>query len=334
VYTIRDLGSFGGDTTRAFGINKNGDVIGSSKLSANAGGYSKVFLFTDANGLVDLGIAGSSYGAAINDSDQIAFDQDRYLGKGDYTAHRYTPGVGVVDLGALPTDTWSYATAINASGQVAGGSLASGSDGQRGNAFRYSDGSEMQDLGNLCGARAQANGINSQGWVVGWAATPDTPPGEMWNPGSAFLYAGGLGLIDLNAFVDTRKWHVRCANAINDLGQIVGYGLHEGVVHAFRLKGKIIEDLGTFPNGGTSYAAALNSNGCVVGTAYLDTSGADNFRAAVWLPGTLGAQDLNNLIPQTAGWVLRQATAINESGQIVGWGYVNNQTRAFRLSPA
>jgi probable HAF family extracellular repeat protein len=96
----------------------------------------------------------------------------------------------------------------------------------------------------------------------------------------------------------------------------------------------MVEDLGTFPNGGTSYAAALNSNGCVVGTAYLDASGADNFRAAVWLPGTLGAQNLNNLIPQTAGWLLRQATGINDAGQIVGWGYVNNQTRAFRLSPA
>src|SRR5580704_6242760 len=109
MYTIKDLGSFGGDTTRAFGINKNGDMTGSSKVSANAGGSLKVFLFTDSKGLVDLNIAGSSYGAAINDSDQIAFDQDPHPGSGDYTAHRYTPGVGVLDLGALPTDTWSYA---------------------------------------------------------------------------------------------------------------------------------------------------------------------------------------------------------------------------------
>lgn len=327
MYTIKDLGSFGGDTTRAFGINKNGDVTGSSRVSANAGGYSKVFLFTDAKGLVDLNIAGSSYGAAINDSDQIAFDQDPQ-GIGEYTAHRYTPGVGVIEL-TLPTDTNSYATAINTAGQVAG-------RGQRGHVFRYADGSGMQDLGNLYGAPAQANGINSQGWVVGWTATPDTPGGDIWNPGSAFLYAEGLGLIDLNAFVDTRKWQLRCAYAINDLGQIVGFGSHQGSIRAFRLdfKSKMVEELGTFPDGGISFAAALNSNGCVVGTAYLDASRADNFRAAVWLPGMLGAQDLNNLIPQTEGWLLRQATGINDAGQIVGWGYVNNQTRAFRLSPA
>jgi hypothetical protein len=32
----------------------------------------------------------------------------------------------------------------------------------------------MQDLGNLYGATAQANGINSQGWVVGLTARVDT----------------------------------------------------------------------------------------------------------------------------------------------------------------
>ena len=72
---LKDLGSFGGDTTRSFGINKNGDVTRSSNVAAGAGGYSKVFLFADTNGLVDLNVPGWSYGAAINDSDQIAFDR-------------------------------------------------------------------------------------------------------------------------------------------------------------------------------------------------------------------------------------------------------------------
>jgi probable HAF family extracellular repeat protein len=44
-------------------------------------------------------------------------------------------------------------------------------------------------------------------------------------------------------------------------------------------------------------------------------------------------KDLNSLIPAHSGWILTQASGINDSGQIVGWGTVNKQTHAFLLSP-
>ena len=44
--------------------------------------------------------------------------------------------------------------------------------------------------------------------------------------------------------------------------------------------------------------------------------------------------DLNALLPQDSAWVLVEATAINDSGAIVGWGYFNNQLRAYTLTPA
>jgi probable HAF family extracellular repeat protein len=44
-------------------------------------------------------------------------------------------------------------------------------------------------------------------------------------------------------------------------------------------------------------------------------------------------QDLNNLISSSSGWTLLEATAINESGQIVGWGYNGGQDHAFLLTP-
>ncbi len=44
--------------------------------------------------------------------------------------------------------------------------------------------------------------------------------------------------------------------------------------------------------------------------------------------------DLNSLLPPGSGWVLGQATGINDSGQIVGEGIINGQTHGFLLSPS
>jgi probable HAF family extracellular repeat protein len=43
--------------------------------------------------------------------------------------------------------------------------------------------------------------------------------------------------------------------------------------------------------------------------------------------------DLNTLIPVGPAWVLSEATAINDGGQIVGTGGINGQTHAFLLTP-
>ena len=46
-------------------------------------------------------------------------------------------------------------------------------------------------------------------------------------------------------------------------------------------------------------------------------------------------QDLNNLIDRTLGWTLTDATGINESGQIVGYGTIasGGPIHAFLLTP-
>jgi uncharacterized membrane protein len=150
---------------------------------------------------------------------------------------------------------------------------------------------------------------------------------------------GETGIIDLNTLTATPGWELYDAHAINNFGLIVGYGTHTkasgSVLDAYRYNPwtREVIDLGTFPGGCISYAYDINAKAEVVGAAYLDASGAGNFRAALWLPGRAGALNLNDLIPAWTGWTLRQATAINDEGQIVGWGYVNGQTRAFRLDP-
>ncbi|HLG14938.1 MAG TPA: DUF3466 family protein [Blastocatellia bacterium] len=333
-FSVEDLGTFG-DSTRASGMNNSGQVAGISFVAP--GCCAHAFRFTDGVGLVDLSLAGNvtiTYGAGINNSGQTSGSVDVSGGGGGYHAFRFTDGVGLVDLGSLPGYLFSHGGPINERGQVAGSAYGASANPDVLRAFRFTDGVGMQDLGTL-GRGSSAFGINNSGKVVGSSETLSTPSGDIWNPGHAFLYTSRLGMQDLNNLIDEPcGWELRRANAINDRGQIVGFGEYAAIgIHAFRYADGRVRDLGTFPGGGISYALGLNNRGDVVGAAYLDASGIGNFRAMLYT-NRRGIQNLNDLIDPSLGWVLREATGINERGQIVGWGELNGQERAFRLTPA
>lgn len=139
-----------------------------------------------------------------------------FLGVGVVSA---APSYTMTDLGTLG-GSQSTATAINASGQIVGwSSTSSGPAHSNGpvHAFLYSGNSPMQDLGTLLGGTSShATGINGSGQIVGYASTSDNP--------YAFLYSGG-SMTDLNSLVNLDPgWALEQANAINDIGQIVGMG--------------------------------------------------------------------------------------------------------------
>jgi len=157
--------------------------------------------------------------------------------------------------------------------------------------------------------------------------------GDHWNPGHAFLYTDSKGMQDLNDLIASPAgWELRRASGINGSKQIVGFSEHAGAgIRAFLFKKGVVQDLGAFPGGGISYAIGINNRGDVVGAAYLDASGVGNFRAMLYTD-RFGIQNLNDLIGPASGWVLREATSINNQGQIVGWSEFNGQEHAFRLS--
>jgi probable HAF family extracellular repeat protein len=120
------------------------------------------------------------------------------------------------------------------------------------------------------------------------------------------------------------------ASDINASGQVVGYS----VGHAFLYPDSNVQmqDLGTL-GGSLSYAYGINDSRQVVGTSNTTDNGNGAPHAFLYSDGQM--QDLNDLIPADSGWHLREARAINNSGQIVGEGTINGslQNRLFLASP-
>jgi probable HAF family extracellular repeat protein len=228
---------------------------------------------------------------------------------------RFLPsGYAVTDLGTLG-GPGSTAAAINNSGQVVGASdTASGAF----HALLY-DGS-MHDLGTLGGNNSDAHDINNSGQVIG---TADTASGA----GHAFLYDGIMH--DLG----TLRGNESIAEGINNSGQVVGYSQTGGnfIYHAFLYDGSM-HDLGTL-GGKFSQANAINDRGQIVG--YSSTASAPQFETDAFLYDNGSMIDLNSLLPAGSDFArLALASAINDRGQIVGYGITTGgQAHAFLLTP-
>src|SRR5215207_8051193 len=118
---------------------------------------------------------------------------------------------------------------------------------------------------------------------------------------------------------------------INNTGQVVGYSgniTYPEDAHAFLYSGGQMQDLGTLPGGIGSIAYSVNDSGQVVGVSL-----TSNETKRAFLYSDAQMYDLNDLIPGDAGWTLLEARGINTSGQIVGTGVINGQTRAFLATP-
>jgi probable HAF family extracellular repeat protein len=171
------------------------------------------------------------------------------------------------------------------------------------------------DLGTLGGANSYALGINSSGHVTGYS---DLPVGQP----HAFFYNGTM--IDIGTLGEASLGY-----DINDSDQIVGGSALPGSssYHAFLYEGGVMRDLGVL-GGNSSTAFAINNAGQIVG--YSQTASLFD-HAFLYSNGVM--RDLNTMILPGTGWVLQQATDINDSGQIVGNGSIAGTYKGFLLTP-
>jgi probable HAF family extracellular repeat protein len=132
------------------------------------------------------------------------------------------------------------------------------------------------------------------------------------------------------------------ATDLNDASQVVGHAGRVGM-HSIQLPGHAflydpntdtMVDLGTLPGDEISGALAINNLGQVVGFSWLPQENAPAIRRAfLYDHRTRTMSDLNALISPESGWQLLEATDINDAGQIVGQGLMDNETHAFMLTP-
>ena len=333
-YAIRDLGVLkGDDETNGFWINNLGEVAGCSDTQTVyaypctglvAGQHA--FLWSPSQGMKDLGtLSGATVSGAIGLNDAgtaVGYSNIKGQPVTEFVAVQWPSTGGIRNLGTLSGGASSAAFQINSAGEISGDSFVAGGVV---NATRWSD-NQIKNLGKLKGAIFTAGlAINDNGYIVGESVFAYGPPftshGFLWN-GSLMkdlgTLAGGITSI---------------ANAINSSAVVVGQSDGHntgGYWHAvlWDASGKI-KDLGLLKGGTYSVAFGVNDSEVVVGYGNIANNAA---HATIWTAAK-GMRDLNALIPANSGWTLINANAINNVGQITGYGMKDGHNHAFLLTP-
>ena len=299
--TVTDLGTFGGQNSRAIGINATGQVAGSATTST---GNWHPFLYT--NGVMkDLGTPPGytqCFAAGLSPAGWVAGSCSQG-GIGD--AFVYKNGA-MTDLGFL-----GGATAVNTSGEIGGSKY--GTSGSISPGFLYAN-----------GAYTYFNNFNS---VLSINILGDFIGGSATTSGNFLYLNSGRSIIDLGGFQP---------NQINDSGQIAGVYLGHASFYSYN---GVPIDLGTLgtTKGDRFYSTALGINGTGQIVGWSDTNQYNVNHAFLYTGGAARGSctmiDLNSLLPANSGWQLQLANGINDAGQIVGSGTnAAGQSHAFLLT--
>jgi probable HAF family extracellular repeat protein len=276
----------GGNTSRGFGINNSGAVVGDSTFGTSEISHAAIFengsmrdlapfgdseSFSRANGINAYGQAVGSFSGKFDSEFSRAFITDTLSQEKHPT---------LTDLGTLG-GMYAQAWAINDFGFVTGNSEISGfhtviSSGLT-HAFIWSADTQMIDLGTLAGDYSYGTGINEKNHVVGYStiSRSDDRVHAFLHDGETMLDLGSLGGASMAS-------DYSFALGVNAADQMVGYSYVPS------------DEMGVLfdpPVGAPQQVAFIYSKGVMV--------------------------DLNTLIGSAAKrYRLYSATAINDKGQI------------------
>ncbi len=346
-YTLFDLGTLGGPTSAALGLNDYGQVVGWAR---DASGKTNAFLWQNGN-MESLGFlpgGSNSTATAINNKGEITGYST--LTNGYFHAFLYVSNT-LTDLGTLGGHQ-SWARGINEQTEIVGSSQLLvnnpyNSDPEsffwRSNQFthippfhNYSscDGNSINEEGGICGSTF-LYATDGRWWAYVWFDKNENGI----NDSDEMTVLGSLGTMN-------SVGSLSAAFDLNDIGQAVGFSgvtnswfpHHAALITSSNGQWKIpagspnptnllMKDLGTldsFTN--NSYARSINNQSWIVGNS---SSSSGTNQAVLWRNETI--ENLNNLIVADTGWVLTDATDINEQNEIVGSAIFQGNQRAFLL---
>ena len=339
-YTVTDLGT--GSSSQPTGINNLGQIVGDTSYPPGRGDtiVGKAFLWqpTSSNAITGtvsypMGSAGVSIATGINSSGQIS-GFAAPVAKGIFSTTLFTPTTANATAGAVASipfrlpadDSFQPASGVNDSGQMVsfdydGNALSaaiftpSTVNGHTGSitdlASNFYLGASISNSGQVTGALAAIGSTYQAGKFV-----PTSPNGttgtyvDIAGPGQGGTQFVGAG----------------SGAHINSVGDVAGSGSYgpgqQSHALIWKANGQVI-DLVPLLGGTNDTATGINDADQVVG----DTASGDGF---VYAGGT--ATDLNSLITDSS-WHLGEATAINNAGQIVGFGTHGGATTSYLLTP-
>jgi probable HAF family extracellular repeat protein len=351
-YRVTDLGTLGGTSGLAYGINDRGRAAGTANLTAK--GPLHAFI-SSREGLTDLGTLGglNSVADGPNAGDELAiysetsepaYKDEDFCGFGNHLqclAAIWRQGK-MTPLPTLPGGDSAQALAVNNEGQLVGlaekGTLEK--PGYCATPFQVLDfepviwgvkRDEIRELPPLPGDTVGvALAVNDKAQVVGTSGLcsnttanglVDGPHAVLWDPDGSVTDLGNLGGTMANV-----------AAGINNRGEVVGgSSSKDGNLHAFLwTRDTGIQDLGLLGADVVTAPTWINNSGQAVGGS---CPAAGNCRAFLWQDKVL--IDLNTLIPADGPLYLLFAFGINDSGVIVGQAMTKSgELHAFRASPS
>jgi probable HAF family extracellular repeat protein len=273
---VTNLGTFGGGESFAFGANDRGQVVGAAANTVpdpfsvffGWGTQTRAFLWTQSQGLQDLGTLGGPDALAININ-----DHGQIFGA-SYTSDVPNPLTGIPTLDAFLYEKGTMTDIPNGFGGTVVNPLGANNRGELiGNAsfpdevtshpFLWSKGKWI-DLGTFGGPFGDANWINDAGAITGSAGTPDfAAHGFFWKKG-VLTDIGTVDGDDCSIGVN-----------INSANQIVGlsFACNGDASHAFLWENGNIVDLNSLISQGSDlqleFAGNINDRGEISGLGVL-----------------------------------------------------------------
>ena len=331
-YTVVDLGTLGGNASRALDINEAGEIVG---LSETGNGDIRGFIWSGGEMTsvapeqirqtfaIDEDIAGTADNAGrfqavrfsgtetldlqAPGSFSVAFDTRQRFAAGTYVEDEaFQPFVYDGDIGfaALPVPDGSggQAVAVNLDGLVVGYSLS-------GQALLWSGG-RATDLGP-----GRAYSISDRGQIVGTSGQRAV----MWDVDATQTVLGENPDFAEAYGINNDDDVVGSSLLVTDTTQVAASVAKGRTSASWATTGDPVQMLRAMAHADKSSISTVPSKRSALGEAYLYRAGQ--------------TFNLNTCISANTGWVLEEARAVNDLRQIVGFGLLNGEQRAFLLNP-